>query len=89
MAKQRDARVIEAHLAWNYTTWLNLAFLALTAVLLVRFFITGGLPMLRMMGGAAADAEQHTHHPDADGRAQAADRDDEHADIHDEHHPPQ
>jgi uncharacterized membrane protein YraQ (UPF0718 family) len=45
----RNAQVIEAHIAWNYTTWLNLAFLALGAVLLVRFFATGGVPMLRMM----------------------------------------
>src|SRR6266513_3618487 len=28
---QRDASVIEPHLAWNYTTWLNIAFLAVAA----------------------------------------------------------
>jgi uncharacterized membrane protein YraQ (UPF0718 family) len=49
---QRSAQVIEPHLAWNYTTWLNLVFLALAGALLVRFFTSGGLPMLRMMGGA-------------------------------------
>jgi hypothetical protein len=49
---QRNARVIEAHVSWNYTTWLNLAFLAVAAVLLVRFVTSGGLPMLRMMGGS-------------------------------------
>ncbi|MEU1404967.1 permease [Streptomyces sp. NPDC005728] len=38
--------------SWNYTTWLNIAFLLLAAVLLVRFFRTGGSAMLRMMGGA-------------------------------------
>ncbi len=58
----RDAQVVEAHLAWNYTTWLNLAFLALAAVLLVRFFATGGAPMLKMMGGAPADADADEHH---------------------------
>ena len=34
---------------WNYTTVLNIIFLALAAVLLWRFLRTGGLPMLRMM----------------------------------------
>jgi uncharacterized membrane protein YraQ (UPF0718 family) len=60
--KHRDVSVIEAHLAWNYTTWLNLAFLALAALLLTRFFTTGGLPMLRMMGGAPDQDEQRPHH---------------------------
>jgi uncharacterized membrane protein YraQ (UPF0718 family) len=58
---QRNAQVIEAHIAWNYTTWLNLAFLTLAAVLLVRFFTTGGLPMLTMMGGEPESADQHEH----------------------------
>jgi uncharacterized membrane protein YraQ (UPF0718 family) len=48
----RNAKVIEAGIAWNYTTWLNLVFIAMTAVLLIRFFRTGGVGMLRMMGGA-------------------------------------
>jgi len=62
----RSAKVIEPHLAWNYTTWLNLAFLALAGALLVRFFTSGGLPMLRMMGGAP-DAGGHDHHEHAHG----------------------
>jgi uncharacterized membrane protein YraQ (UPF0718 family) len=57
---QRNARVIEAHLAWNYTTWLNLAFLALAAVLVIRFLTTGGLSMLKMMGG------EPDHHDETD-----------------------
>jgi uncharacterized membrane protein YraQ (UPF0718 family) len=58
---ERSAKVIEPHLAWNYTTWLNLAFLVLAAGLLVRFFTTGGLAMLRMMGGSpdAGDLDSH------------------------------
>jgi uncharacterized membrane protein YraQ (UPF0718 family) len=59
--KQRNVHVIEAHIAWNYTTWLNLAFLALAAILVIRFFTTGALPMLRMMGGEPATADQHEH----------------------------
>ena len=61
--KQRNAQVIEAHISWNYTTWLNIAFLVLAAVLLVRFFTSGGLLMLRMMGGSPEDIEhEHAHH---------------------------
>ena len=48
---QRNASVIEAHISWNYTTWLDLVFLLLAAVLVVRFVTTGGVAMLKMMGG--------------------------------------
>jgi uncharacterized membrane protein YraQ (UPF0718 family) len=34
---------------WNYTTVLNIVFLVAAAVLVVRFFRTGGAAMLRMM----------------------------------------
>jgi uncharacterized membrane protein YraQ (UPF0718 family) len=51
---------------WNYTTWLNIGFLVLAALLVVRFARSGGIPMLRMMGGGP-DAEhdgheEHAHH---------------------------
>ncbi len=49
---ERHARVVEAHLSWNYTTWLNIAFLALAVALVVRFLTSGGPAMLRGMGGA-------------------------------------
>ncbi|MFF2638996.1 permease [Streptomyces niveus] len=48
---QADAKLPTEGITWNYTTWLNIVFLALAAVLLVRFWRTGGLTMLRMMGG--------------------------------------
>ncbi|TCO54870.1 permease [Actinocrispum wychmicini] len=48
---QRDATMMQDGISWNYTTWLNIAFLILAAVLLVRFFRSGGRDMLRMMGG--------------------------------------
>jgi uncharacterized membrane protein YraQ (UPF0718 family) len=46
---QRNALVVEATITWNYTTWLNIAFLMLAAYLVWRFVRTGGMPMLRMM----------------------------------------
>ena len=58
---QRNAAVIEVHIAWNYTTWLNIAFLILAAVLLARFFASGGLPMLTMMGGSPDETAHHRH----------------------------
>ena len=49
---QAEAKLPTEGISWNYTTWLNIAFLALAAVLLARFWRTGGLSMLRMMGGS-------------------------------------
>jgi uncharacterized protein len=46
---------------WNYTTWLNIVFLALAAVLMVRFVRTGGMAMMRMMGGGPDDMAEHGH----------------------------
>jgi uncharacterized protein len=46
----RDAKVTDAGVSWNYTTVLNILFLLLAAVLVVRYFRKGGgLAMLRMM----------------------------------------
>jgi hypothetical protein len=56
---ERTAKVVEASVTWNYTTVLNIIFLARAAVLVWRFLRTGGLPMLRMMN---APAEAHGHH---------------------------
>ncbi|MGW1162501.1 permease [Streptomyces sp. NPDC002513] len=61
---QADARIPEEGVSWNYTTWLNIAFLLLAAALLVRFLRTGGLAMLRMMGGAP-DRTEHAGHTGA------------------------
>jgi hypothetical protein len=47
----RDAKVEMAHVSWNYTTFLNIVFLILAAILVVRFVRTGGRQMLAMMGG--------------------------------------
>jgi uncharacterized membrane protein YraQ (UPF0718 family) len=57
----RNAQVAMAGFSWNYTTWLNLAFLVLAGVLVVRFARTSGLPMLRMMGGAPDEHAGHHH----------------------------
>jgi uncharacterized protein len=56
---QRHARVIEATITWDYTTWLNIVFLALAAWFVWRSFRTGGLAMLRMMNRPAATGHSH------------------------------
>lgn len=62
--KQRNATVMEAAVSWNYTTWLNIAFLIVAAVLVIRFVTSGGVPMLRMMGGAPDAQHEHECHHD-------------------------
>ncbi|MFF4142156.1 permease [Streptomyces sp. NPDC001698] len=57
---QADARLPMEGIRWNYTTWLNIAFLLLAALLLVRFWRTGGLSMLRMMGGSPDTGHDRT-----------------------------
>lgn len=56
----RHAKVTDATISWNYTTFLNIAFLLVAAALLLRFARSGGLPMLRMMSGPP-DMADHGH----------------------------
>ena len=49
------AQVVGQGFAWNYTTFLNLAFLLLAALFLWRFLKTGGPAMLRHMEHAGSD----------------------------------
>ncbi|WP_406209478.1 permease [Kitasatospora sp. NBC_01560] len=53
---QADATIPTDGVSWDYTTWLNIAFLALAAAFLIRFRRTGGSAMLRMMGGSPEPA---------------------------------
>jgi uncharacterized membrane protein YraQ (UPF0718 family) len=59
---ERSGRVVEASVTWNYTTWLNIAFLALAGLLVWRFLTTGGPAMLRMMNRPAERAGHHHRH---------------------------
>jgi uncharacterized membrane protein YraQ (UPF0718 family) len=66
----RTARVGETGIVWNYTTYLNIVFLVVAAALLVRFFRSGGVSMLRMMGGHPDEADPaHAAHAAPPGRA--------------------
>ncbi len=54
----RNASVLAYHISFNYDTVLNIVFLLLTGGLLLRFFKTGGLMMLKMMN---KPNEEHIH----------------------------
>ncbi len=58
--KARSAKVIEASVHLDYTTVLNILFLLLAAVLVVRFLRTGGPKMLRMMDQPMNDGDHGT-----------------------------
>jgi len=60
---ERHASIGNDAVRWNYTSWLNIVFLALAAMLLWRFFRTGGRDMLAMMGGPPTVAQNMTHGP--------------------------
>jgi hypothetical protein len=65
----RDAKVTEASVQWNYTTVLNIIFLIIAAAMCYRFVRTGGIPMLKMMGGVPGPDGQHCDDARADSQA--------------------
>jgi uncharacterized protein len=59
--RDRAAVVVEPHVALNYTTVLNAIFLLLSVALLVQFFRTNGMAMLRMMNRPVETQAGHDH----------------------------
>jgi uncharacterized membrane protein YraQ (UPF0718 family) len=59
--QNRNIVAITEGISWNYTTILNILFLVLATILVIRFLRTGGAAMLRMMG----TPEHETHHDHA------------------------
>ena len=61
----RNAKVVMAHVSWNYSTYLNIVFLAVAAVLVWRYFRRGGgWAMLKMMDEPMGEDEHAQHHHD-------------------------
>ena len=57
---ERSVQIMQEGIRWNYTSVLNILFLLISAVLLLRFLKTGGPEMLKMMDEAPAlDAPAH------------------------------
>jgi hypothetical protein len=59
----RHATTTQTAISWDYTTYLNIVFLSVAAALVVRFVRSGGLPMLRMMGGDPDGPQRDCHGP--------------------------
>ncbi len=59
-----SAKIPDQGITWDYTTWLNIVFGLLAVVLLARFVRTGGVRMLRMMGGSPDSHDGHGAHQD-------------------------
>jgi len=63
--QQRSVQIVEKSIHWNYTSVLNIIFLMLAVVLVIRFLRTGGPDMLRMMSNSGRHEPSHsrrTHH---------------------------
>ncbi|MFB2771331.1 permease [Pelatocladus sp. BLCC-F211] len=58
--QEHNAKVVEASIQFNYTTVLNILFLALAVLLVIRFFKTGGPHMLQMMNSGSK--HEHSEH---------------------------
>ena len=86
--EDRSTQVLSATPQWNYTTYLNIVFLTLAAVLVVRFFRSGGGPMLAMMNGGPDDHAHHDHGHDEHEHGHGHEEHAHHDHGHDEHgHP--
>ncbi len=58
--QNRNVVAITEGVHWNYTTVLNIIFLVLGAILVIRFIRTGGVAMLKMMNGSEHDMNHPT-----------------------------
>jgi uncharacterized membrane protein YraQ (UPF0718 family) len=56
---ERNAKVGETAIHWNYTSVLNIIFIVIALGLVYRFVRTGGISMLKMMGGAPHDSDSN------------------------------
>jgi uncharacterized membrane protein YraQ (UPF0718 family) len=77
--QNRNVAAITEGMQWNYTTVLNLIFLVIAAVLVIRFLRTGGPAMLKMMS-MPTDALDHHEMHDHEAR---------HHDMHDHERSPE
>ncbi|HEX6557579.1 MAG TPA: permease [Ktedonobacteraceae bacterium] len=55
----RNIAAVTEGVQWNYTSILNIIFLVLAAILVIRFIRTGGIPMLRMMNTPEHEMAHH------------------------------
>lgn len=59
----RAAKVVDASISWNYTSFLNIVFLLLAGALVYKFIKSDGMGMMKMMNGGPDDmAHGHSEH---------------------------
>jgi uncharacterized membrane protein YraQ (UPF0718 family) len=63
---ERKLLIIDETIQWNYTTFLNIAFLVVALILFIRFLRTGGPAMLRMMDEPGHDGSCNHEHMHCD-----------------------
>jgi uncharacterized membrane protein YraQ (UPF0718 family) len=59
--QNRNVVAITEGIHWNYTSILNIIFLVLAAILVMRFVRTGGIAMLKMMDEPEHQMDHHDH----------------------------
>jgi uncharacterized protein len=67
--QQRSVQIVEESIHWNYTSVLNIIFLILAVVLVIRFLRTGGPGMLRMMSSSGHHERSYSRHDHHDHHA--------------------
>jgi uncharacterized membrane protein YraQ (UPF0718 family) len=60
--QNRNVVAITEGMQWNYTSVLNILFLVIAAVLVIRFLRTGGPAMLKMMNTTGQEMDHHGMH---------------------------
>jgi uncharacterized membrane protein YraQ (UPF0718 family) len=60
--QSRNVVAISEGMQWNYTTVLNIIFLIIAAILVLRFLRTGGVAMLKMMDMPEHEMKEHHSH---------------------------
>ena len=84
----RHLAIIDTGIGWNYTTWLNIAFILIGLALLVVFFRSGSGSMLKMMGGSPGSGHDHSGDDHSThGRSDHEDHAHRHPDSSDNHQP--
>src|SRR5207302_1279229 len=61
--QSRQVSALSSGITWGPDTFLDIALLVISALLLVRFLRTGGLGMLRAMSANPSAVAEMVHHP--------------------------
>jgi uncharacterized membrane protein YraQ (UPF0718 family) len=84
--QNRNVVAITEGMQWNYTCVLNILFLVIAAVLVIRFLRTGGPAMLKMMSTSGQEMDHHGMHHEMSEHAQHEPMDQHKMSLHDLSH---